>query len=139
MRTAAVAEIVVGLVVAAAILWFGRAAWRFYDRELLPFARSVPTITPTPVLDPEKVREDARRLRQVLDYVGAGIAMRQADQRDAAIRSFQQALDLDPSNFDARQNLVEMGAPTPSPPPGVILRTPAPPTATPLPTVTPRP
>jgi hypothetical protein len=98
---------------AAAILLGGtgllgvRAA-RAYDLYLRPAARSVPTATPTPYVDPAVVRENARLQRLASDHVGAGIALRQINPR-AAIDEFRQALAIDPSNADARQNLAEMG------------------------------
>jgi hypothetical protein len=112
--------------------WSGAAGWRTYDTDLRPAARSVPTATPTPVVDPEVAREQGRRQRQVQDHVGAGIALRNVNPR-AAAEEFMRALALDPGNFEARQSLREMGI---EPPPGPGA-TPTPPRPTPLPTVTP--
>src|SRR5687768_7628538 len=84
---------------AAAILLGGtglvgvRAA-RAYDVYLRPAARSVPTATPTPYVDPAVARENARRQRLASDHVGAGIALRQLNPR-AAIDEFMQALAID--------------------------------------------
>ena len=113
--------------------WLGAAGWRLYGTYLQPLARTVPTSTPTPIVDPAVAREEGRRLRQVLDHIGAGIALRPVNQR-GAIDEFMQALALDPGNFEARQNLLEMGV---QPPPGPAI-TPTLPRPTPLPTVTPR-
>ncbi|HEU5314628.1 MAG TPA: hypothetical protein VFX49_00840 [Chloroflexota bacterium] len=113
--------------------WAGLRGWRWYDQTLRPLARAVPTVTPTPFVDPAVAREEGRRLRQVLDHIGAGIALRPVDQR-AATDEFMKALALDPGNFEARQNLIEMGV---QPPPGPAI-TPTVPRPTPLPTVTPR-
>jgi hypothetical protein len=106
----------------------GVRAARAYDTYVRPAARSVPTVTPTPFVDPAVARENARRQRLASDHVGAGIAMRQVNPR-AAIDDFMRALAIDPGNAEARQNLIEMGitppagpVPTPtSPPPAVIL------------------
>lgn len=122
---------------AAALLsgaaWLSASGWRAYNAYLLPLARTVPTPTATPFVDPVAAREEGRRLRQVLDHIGAGIALRPVNQR-AATEEFMQALALDPGNFEARQNLIEMGV---QPPPGPAI-TPTLPRPTPLPTVTPR-
>lgn len=101
------------------------AGWRAYNVHVLPYVRTVPTVTPTPYVDPEVLREQARRLRQVNDLVGAGIFHRQTGARELAVEHFAKALALDPQNADARQNLREMGVdpvtvvqqvPTPTPP-----------------------
>jgi hypothetical protein len=129
------ADVLVGLPLLLAVIWLGTWGWRFYGESLLPQARAVPTATPTPVADPEGDRLRARVQRQVTDHVGAGIALRQAGQRDAALAEFNRAITLDPANFEARQNLREMGV---EPPPGTIVNTPVPPAPTPLASVTPR-
>ena len=117
----------------AVLTWLGFNGWQTYRVYLLPAARVVPTVTPTPVVDPAAAREEGRRLRQVLDHVGAGIALRSSSPR-AAVEEFMQALALDPSNFEARKNLVEMGI---QPPAGPAV-TPTAPRPTPPPTITPR-
>lgn len=89
-------------------MWAGRA----YDLYVRPSARSVPTVTPTPYVDPAVVRENARRQRLASDHVGAGIALRPINPR-AAIDEFMRALEVDPANPDARQNLAEMGVAPP--------------------------
>ena len=126
-------EATTGLLVAVLAGWLALAGWRFYTVYLLPEARTIPTATPTAVPDPVAAREQARKMRLVLDHLGAGIALKATNQRQGAIEEFQQALALDPDNTDARQNLVELGAlpPSAAPPPA----TPTPPV---LPTVTPR-
>ena len=130
------AEAAVGGVLLAVVGLAGARGWRLYAEAILPEARSVPTATPTPVPDPEADRQRARRLRQVLDHVGAGIALREAGHRDAAIRELDRALALDPGNFEAHQIRREMGL---EPPPGTVINTPVPPTPTLVPSVTPRP
>jgi tetratricopeptide (TPR) repeat protein len=115
------------------IAWLVGASWRFYTIYLLPEARAIPTATVRPVVSADAAREEARRFRQVLDHVGAGIAFRQANQREKAIQEFQTALALDPQNVDARVNLSEMGAL----PAGVALP-PAAPAPSIVPSVTPR-
>lgn len=135
-RLDAVLEAVIGGLVIALVAWTGLSGWRFYDTYLLPQARVVPTVTPTPAQDPELIREEARRFRQVNDHVGAGIAFRQAGRADLAQQEFLAALALDPANFEARQNLQEMGI---QPPPAAVTSTPPAPTVTVIPTVTPRP
>ena len=110
----------------------GVRAARAYDLYVRPAARTVPTATPTAVVDPQVAREAARRQRQASDHVGAGIAMRGTNAR-AAIDEFLTALSIDPGNFEARQNLQEMGVTPPGSP-----ATPTPPRPTPIPTVTPR-
>jgi hypothetical protein len=109
----------------------GTRAARAYDTYLRPAARSVPTVTPTPELDPVVARESARRQRLASDHVGAGIALRGTNPR-AAIEEFMTALSVDPGNFEARQNLTEMGVTLPP-----AAATPTPPRPTPPPTVTP--
>ena len=111
----------------------GVRAARAYDVYLRPAARSVPTATPTAVVDPAVARESARRQRLASDHVGAGIALR-ATNREAAIAEFMTAISIDPGNSDARQNLLEMGV---APPPGPAVTPTAPLPALP-PTVTPR-
>ena len=129
-------ELVFGALVVAVIAWLAFSGWRFYVDYVLPEARVVPTITPTPGPNMEALRQEARRLRQVIDYVGEGIAFRQARRPDLAEIDFRNALALDPGNLEARQNLREMGI---EPPPAAVLNTPVPPTPTIFPTVTPRP
>ena len=90
----------------------GMRAARAYDVYIRPSARSVPTVTPTPYVDPAVVRENARRQRLASDHVGAGIALRQVNPR-AAIDEFMRALEVDPANREARQNLAEMGVAPP--------------------------
>ena len=111
----------------------GVRAARAYDVYVRPAARSVPTATPTPVIDPAVARENARRQRLASDHVGAGIALRGTNPR-AAIEEFLTALSVEPSNSEARQNLREMGV---VPPPGPATTPTAPPPPL-LPTVTPR-
>jgi hypothetical protein len=142
LYSAPILEVAAGACVVILLLWGGVSGWRFYNTYLLPGARTVPTATPSPVPDPERARAEARRLRQVLDLVGAGIALRQAGQREGAMRSFAEALRLDPANPDARQNLLEMGVDPAAVVAGaadVPTSTPARPPAASLPTVTPRP
>jgi hypothetical protein len=132
-RTALLLEATTGVLVAVLAGWLALSGWRFYTVYLLPEARTIPTATPTAVPDPVAAREQARKMRLVLDHVGAGIALKATNQRQGAIEEFQQALALDPDNADARQNLVELGAlPAAAAPP------PATPTPPVLPTVTPR-
>ena len=125
-----------GLVALCFAAWLGLSGWRFYNRALLPEARTVPTATSTPPPDLEALKREGQRIRQVQDYVGAGIAYRQANRRDLAIEQFTAALALDPANFEAHQNLREMGVDVPS---TVPINTPIGPTPTVFPTVTPRP
>ena len=125
-------EWIVSLALVAGAAAFGVTGWQWYDREIRPTARTVPTVTPTPFIDPVVARDAARRSRQVLDHVGAGIAMRQANPR-AAVEEFMKALALDPGNVDARQSLREMGV---DPPPGSVV-TATVPRPTPFPTFTP--
>ena len=135
-RFDAVLEVVIGALVIALVAWTGFSSWRLYTAALLPQARTVPTATPTPAKDPEEIRQEARRFRQVSDHVGAGIAFRQAGRADLAQQEFLAALAIDPANFEARQNLSEMGI---EPPAAVATTTPPVPIATVIPTVTPRP
>jgi len=128
-----VAEGIAAAVLITGIAWGARLGWREYQTRLLPYTRVVPTLTPTPYVDPTAAREEGRRLRLVLDHIGAGIALRPVNPR-AAADEFMQALALDPGNYEARQNLIEMGI---QPPPGPAI-TPTLPRPTPLPTVTPR-
>lgn len=125
MRRHAALEAASGLFVLVLLAWLAVSGWRFYTSYLLPGARSIATATVSPVPDPGAAREEARRMRRVLDHVGAGISLRQANQRERAIQEFQAALALDPQNADARLNLVELGVlpaaspvPTPGQPPG---------------------
>ena len=103
-----------------------------YDLYVRPAARTVPTETPTPFLDPARVRENARRQRLASDHVGAGIALRGINPQ-AAMEEFLTALSVDPNNPDARQNLLEMGVTPPGP-----AATPTPPRPAPIATITPR-
>jgi hypothetical protein len=119
------AELIVAGLLVVALAWLGGRGWRFYAVSILPYARAVPTTTATPVPDPEGDRRRARQMRQLLDHVGAGMA----------IREFENALAIDPANFEARQNLRDMGI---EPPAGAVVNTPVPATVAPLPTVTPR-
>jgi hypothetical protein len=128
-----VLELITGVLVAVLVAWLALSGWRFYTVYLLPETRTIPTATPTPVPDPLVAREQARKMREVLDHVGAGIAFRQANQRSQAIEEFTIALSVDPQNADARQNLVEMGALAPGTPAPAATSTPAP-----IPSVTPR-
>lgn len=131
-------EVAFGLSICALLVWGSLEGWRFYDRYLLPEARSVPTATPTVTLDPEEVRVQARLIRQVIDHVGAGIAFKQASRIDLAVKEFYEALALDPSNAEARQNLRELGVePPPSTAPPRVAT--AVPTPSPQPTATLRP
>lgn len=126
-------ESATGVLLALLVGWLGLSGWRFYTTYLLPEARAVPLATPTPVPDPVAAREQARRMRLVLDHLGAGIAFKQANRRDQAVEEFRTVLGLDPQNREARLNLIEMGV---LPPEAVA---PAPgPTPTVVPTVTPR-
>ncbi|MDQ3702665.1 MAG: tetratricopeptide repeat protein [Chloroflexota bacterium] len=100
----------IGACIVVLIAWLSGASWRFYTVYLLPEARAIPTATVRPVVSADAAREEARRFRQVLDHIGAGIAFRQANQREKAIQEFQTALSLDPQNVDARVNLAEIGA-----------------------------
>ena len=129
-------ELAIATLLVTLVAWLGLAGWRFYDEHVLPQARAVPAPTPTPVVDPEVAREQARRMRQVLDHVGAGLTLKQAGRRDLAIREFQQALALDPGNAEARQGLAELGV---QPAVAGPANSPVPPTPSPLPTFTPRP
>lgn len=128
-----VAEAIVAAGLLAVTSWAGLAGWRLYDGAIAPAARQVPTLTPTPFVDPETAREQGKRQRLVMDHVAAGISLRNGNQRIGAIEEFSKALALDPSNFDARQSLREMGV---EPPPGVALQPTAQP-PTPVPTATP--
>jgi hypothetical protein len=128
-------EVAIGLILVALIGSLIVAGWRFYDTYVLPQARVIPTATSTPVPDPEAVKAQARRIRVINDHVGAGIAFRQANRRDLATQEFLEALALDPANFEARQNLSEMGI---EPPVATAMDTPVPPTPTVVPTATPR-
>jgi tetratricopeptide (TPR) repeat protein len=85
------------------------ATWRLYRTHVMPHARTVPMPTPTPFVDPAIRLEQARLLREITDYIGAGISHRQADERDLAIEHFLKALNLDPTNADALRNLRELG------------------------------
>src|SRR5688572_21818525 len=129
------ADLLIGLPLLLVVIWLGAVGWRFYAASLLPEARAVPTATATPVPDPEGDRQRARVSRQVIDHVGAGIALRQAGQRDAALAELNRAIALDPANYEARQNLREMGI---EPPAGTVVNTPIPPSPSPLASVTPR-
>ncbi|HEX2035878.1 MAG TPA: hypothetical protein VHS99_16995 [Chloroflexota bacterium] len=127
-RLTALLEVATGATICLLLGWLVFSGWRFYTVYLLPDARQVPTATATPVIDPTVVREQARRMRQVLDHVGAGIAFRQASQRERAIQEFRAALELDPTSVEARQNLVELGLlptsallSTPTPTPTVVI------------------
>src|SRR5437867_10411573 len=95
-RFDALVEAVIGALVIALIAWVGLSSWRFYTTSLLPQARVVPTVTPTPVKDPAQIRQEARRFREASDHVGAGIAFRQAGRADLAQQEFLAALALDP-------------------------------------------
>jgi hypothetical protein len=128
------AEWLAATLLVAGCAWVGISGWRKYEVAILPSARLVPTLTPTPYVDPVVAQELGRRMRLVQDHVGAGIALRNANQRQAAIDEFQKALAIDPSNFDAREILRQMGVELPAGP--VVTATV--PRATPLPTVTPR-
>jgi hypothetical protein len=131
---AVVAEYAFTFLVAAAVLGFGIRAWGAYEADIRPFARVVPTFTPTPVPDPEKARAEGRRLRLVLDGLGAANAFRAAGQREWAIERYREVLQVDPGNLDARAGLRDLGV---IPPPVAVLNTPVP-SPTPLePTNTP--
>jgi hypothetical protein len=130
------AEVAVGLTVIGLVLSAGGWGWRFYDAQIRPYARAVPTFTPTPSVDPETAKEQGRRIRLVLDHVGAGNGFRAANRPDLAAKEYLEALAVDPDNFEARQNLREMGVQLPA---SANERTPTPVPATPRPTVTVRP
>jgi hypothetical protein len=131
---AVVAEYGLTVLVAAAVLGLGVRAWGTYETDIRPFARVVPTFTPTPVPDLEKARAEGRRLRLVLDGLGAANAFRAAGQRDWAIERYREVLQVDPGNLDARAGLRDLGV---TPPPVAVLNTPVP-SPTPLePTNTP--
>ena len=84
---------VAGLVLAGAA-WGGTAGWRLYEATLLPLARSVPTHTPTPVVDPVVLREEGRRQRAVTDHIAAGNALLLGNQRAGAAEEYRRALAL---------------------------------------------
>ncbi len=131
---AIVAEYTLTFVVAGALLAIGASAWNTYETDIRPFARVVPTFTPTPLPDPEKSRAEGRRLRLVIDGLGAANAFRAAGQRDWAIERYREVLEVDPGNLDARAGLRDLGV---MPPPVAVLNTPVP-SPTPLePTNTP--
>jgi hypothetical protein len=131
---AALAEWLAAGLVLAGCAWAGIAGWRTYQVAILPAARSVPTITPTPFMDPVVAQELGRRQRLVQDHIGAAYALRDTNQRNGAIDEFRKALEIDPGNFDARESLRQMGVAVPDGP--VVTATV--PRPTPLPTVTPR-
>ena len=106
------AEALAAAILLSGVALVGARAARAYDTYVRPAARSVPTATPTPVVDPAVVRENARLQRLASDHVGAGIALRQINPR-AAVDEFMKALAIDSSNADARQNLAEMGVAPP--------------------------
>jgi hypothetical protein len=131
---AVVAEYAVTFIAAAAVFGLGASAWTAYETDIRPFARVVPTFTPTPLPDPEKSRAEGRRLRLVIDSLGAANAYRIAGKRDWAIERYLAVLEIDPGNLDARAGLRDLGV---TPPPVAILNTPVP-SPTPLePTNTP--
>ena len=134
-RTALV-EHVIAFFLVALVATAGLVGWRYYDAVLLPRAKFVPTVTPTPFVDPVLAREQGRRQRLVADHNGAGHAFRASGRADLASKEYLAALAVDPDNFEARQGLREMGI---TPPPSVREQTPTPPAATPRPTVTVRP
>lgn len=110
--------------------------WRRYERDVLPFARVVPTLTPTVSIDPTAAREQGRRQRLVNDLLASGNAFRAAGRTDLAIRDYLAVIEIDPDHVDARQGLRELGL---APPPAGRERTPTPVPPTPQPTVTVRP
>lgn len=131
---AVIAEFAATFVVAGVVVAGGVRAWNTYETDIRPFARVVPTFTPTPIPDPEKARAEGRRLRLVLDGLGAANAFRAAGQRDWAIERYREVLQVDPGNLDARAGLRELGVVAP---PVAVLNTPVP-SPTPLePTNTP--
>ena len=134
-RIGALLEVGIGLAVALSLAWLSLTGWRFYDANVRPIARVIPTVTATAVVDPAVVRQEARRMREVADHVGAGIAFRQGGRPDLALKEFMAALALDPANFEARQSLKEMGVEVAG---AVPINTPIPPTPTIIPTATPR-
>jgi hypothetical protein len=127
-------EATVSAILVAACALLAVFGWRTYEASIMPAARFVPTVTPTPLVDLDQAREAAKKQRQVIDYVGAGIAFKQNGDVRAAADEFRRALALDPGNVDARANLREMGI---EPPAGVAF-TPTATRPTPVPTVTPR-
>ena len=129
-------EHVIALFLVALVTTAGLFGWRYYDAMLLPHAKFVPTVTPTPFVDPILAKEQGRRQRLVADHNGAGHAFRAGGRTDLATKEYQAALAVDPDNFEARQGLREMGI---TPPPSVREQTPTPPAPTPRPTVTVRP
>ena len=135
-RAAFWAEIAIGTLVIGMLAGAAGWGWRFYDSQLRPLAMVVPTWTSTPERDPREVYEEAKRLRQVSDYIASGNFERSRNRADLAIQAYQAALKLDPDNFEARQNLRELGVPLP---PSAKEATPTPLPPTPQPTVTPRP
>lgn len=131
---AVIAEFAVTFSVAAAVIAIGARAWDTYETEIRPFARVVPTFTPTPVPDHEKARAEGRRLRLILDGLGAANAFRAAGQRDWAIERYREVLQVDPGNLDARAGLRDLGV---AAPPVGVLNTPVPSPTTAQPTNTP--
>jgi hypothetical protein len=119
-----------GVLAVAVVLSVGGAGWQAYERHLRPQARIVPSATPTPVNSPETRAEQARRSRLAIDLVGEASAHLRAGDRATAQRLLREALELDPTNQDARGLQRDLGGldgltPLAPRPPGTASATPA--------------
>ncbi len=128
------AEVAATIVVATIVAGLGARAWDAYEVEIRPFARVVATFTPTPVPDLAKAMLEGRRIRQVMDGLGAANAFRDAGKREWAIERLREVLEIDPGNLEARAGLRELGIIAPV---TVALNTPVPTPIPVLPTNTP--
>jgi predicted Zn-dependent protease len=102
---------VVGLGVAALVLWAAAGAWGWYDGALRPHARSVAAAAPR--RPPTARRDDpaaARRLQETTDRLGEAGAYLVAGEYDWARAALARVLARDPGNADAAVLLAQVEA-----------------------------
>lgn len=101
-------DLAAALVTLTTVGWVGYSLAFVHARDVLAPASASPAAA-RPVPEPEEVRREARKFRELTDHLGAGNYYRQLDQPARAAQEFLAALALDPGNADARQALRDLG------------------------------
>lgn len=78
-------------------------------RKLLSDVESAPPATPVPPVVERRVAPDDRVAKRVRDLLVSGVAAYRAGEYDSALARWNQALDLDPSNVQAKRYIDNVG------------------------------